>query len=142
MVRRDSPSVPEAPRPAVLLAEPDRLRGALITAGLDDLGVHVAWAADGDTALELAEQLPFDVHVVDPSVRARNRERVVESLVTQYPCVPVVHTGSSAAAVHLASTQLSVAEVVELVRAALERRHGLHPPGPQQGASGARTSLI
>jgi DNA-binding response OmpR family regulator len=118
-------------RPIALLAEPDRLRGALIVAGLEDLGVDVLWAGHGDTALESAEEKSFDVYVVDPSFRSTLGERVVELLATEHPRVPLVVTGSSAASVHLVSTRIPATEVVELVRAALGRcarpgQGGLH----------------
>lgn len=129
MIRCEAGSSVQVSRPTVLLAEPDRLRGALIAAGLEDLGVDVVWVPNGDTAIDAAEQARFDVHVVEPSLRGTHRERVVEALVTEHPSVPLVVTGSSAAVVHLASTRIPAADVVDLVRAALDSRRASQASG-------------
>lgn len=130
---------PADPRPTVLLAEPDRLRGALIVAGIEDLGIDVVWATDGDTAIDVAAETPFDAHVVDPSLRATDGERVVELLVTEHPSVPLVVTGSSTAILRLASTRLPATNVVDLVRTALDGQGELGAPRghrrPEAGAS-------
>lgn len=127
-------------RPIALLAEPDRLRGALIAAGLEDLGIDVVCVAQGDAALECAEGRSFDVHVADPSLRSRQGERVVQTLVVDHPRVPLIVTGSSAAALHAASALVPAAQVVDRVRAALGR-----PRQPttwaSRGRAGGRASL-
>lgn len=108
-------------RPVILLAESDRLRGALITASLEDAGVEVVWVPHGDAALASAEETAFDAHVVDPSLVSGQGERIVESLVVEHPRVPLVLTGRSAARLHVASTRIPPAELVDLVHTALAR---------------------
>lgn len=130
LIRCETEPSPPGCAPTVLFAEPDRLRGALIVAGLEDLGLEVVWVPDGDSAIDAAAQTTFHVHVVEPSLRAAHSERVVEVLVTEHPRVPLVVTGSSASIIHLASTRIPPADVVDLVRAAL----GLPARAPQRWA--------
>ena len=123
----DTASSSEEP-PVVLLAEPDRLRGGLIAAGLEDLGLDVVWVTHGELAVASAEERSFDVHVADPSLRTTQGERVVQVLVVEHPLVPLVVTGTSAAVIQLASARMPAADVVDLVRTTLGRQRD---PGEQ-----------
>jgi CheY-like chemotaxis protein len=108
--------------PVVLLADPDRLRGALIAAALEDAAIGVVWVAHGDEALELAEKQLFAAFVVNPSLRTSQRALVFQSLSIKSFDVPFVFTGSSAAAVHRVADQTPVPVIVARVRASLDRQ--------------------
>lgn len=84
---------------SILLVEDDPSNQQLVTEALTILGYHVDWAADGLSALEAIQQLPYQLILMDmniPILNGRETAKRIRALPNRMAKVPIIALTASA----------------------------------------------